>query len=95
MNSSLMVIPKGWCRLNVRVGNWAAVIESLILCRRITCIADREYGTLPGIPCSMVSAATGRDFTFEELEQVGERIVNLQRMIDARLGISRKQDRVS
>jgi len=49
--------------------------------------------TLAGIPARMISTATGREFTFEELETIGERIVNLQRLIDARLGISRKQDK--
>lgn len=84
--------PKGWCKLNVRVGNWVAVYESLTLCRRITCIQDSNI-TRPGIPARMVSAATGKTFTPEQLENVGERIFNLQRMIDARLGISRKQDK--
>jgi len=84
--------PKGWCKLNVRVGNWVAVVESLLLCRRITSILDKTI-TRVGIPVKMVSTATGKEFTFEELELVGERIVALQRMIDARLGISRKQDK--
>jgi aldehyde:ferredoxin oxidoreductase len=49
--------------------------------------------TLAGIPARMLSAATGTTFTLEQIEGIGERIFNLQRMIDARLGISRKQDK--
>ena len=84
--------PKGWCKLNVRVGNWVVANESLILCRRIACIVDSNI-TLAGIPARMLSAATGITFTTEQIESIGERIFNLQRMIDARLGISRKQDK--
>jgi aldehyde:ferredoxin oxidoreductase len=84
--------PKGWCALTVRGGNWVNAIESLGLCRRITSIMDQNI-TLAGVTAQMVSAATGKSFTIEDLELIGERIVNVQRMIDARLGISRKQDK--
>lgn len=84
--------PKGWCKLTVRGSHWVCAIESLGLCRRITSIMDQNI-TEPGITARMVSAATGQVFAFEDLELIGERIVNLQRMIDARLGISRQQDK--
>jgi aldehyde:ferredoxin oxidoreductase len=83
--------PKGWCKLTVRVGNWVTAIESLGLCRRITSIMDQNI-TTTGIPARLLSAATGENFTVEELEMIGERTFTLQRLIDARLGISRKQD---
>lgn len=84
--------PKGWCKLNVRVGNWVVANESLILCRRIACIVDDNI-TLTGMSARMVSSATGIEFTTEQIERIGERIFNLQRMIDARMGISRNQDK--
>ncbi|MEL7642397.1 MAG: aldehyde ferredoxin oxidoreductase N-terminal domain-containing protein [Solidesulfovibrio sp.] len=84
--------PKGWCKLNVRIGNWVVANESLILCRRIACIVDNNI-TRAGISARMLSTATGKEFTMESIERIGERIFNLQRMIDARLGITRKQDK--
>ena len=43
---------------------------------------------------SWVNAVTGWDMTGEELMEVGERLHNLKRMYNVRLGISRKDDRL-
>jgi len=40
----------------------------------------------------LLEAATGWDFTGEEVQQIGERIVNLERLFIAREGISRRDD---
>jgi aldehyde:ferredoxin oxidoreductase len=40
----------------------------------------------------LLQAATGWDFTGEEVRQIGERIVNLERLFIAREGITRKDD---
>jgi aldehyde:ferredoxin oxidoreductase len=40
----------------------------------------------------MVRAVTGWDMTLEELERVGERIINLERLFNVREGVRRAQD---
>jgi aldehyde:ferredoxin oxidoreductase len=39
-----------------------------------------------------LSAATGMDIDYEELQRIGDRIVNLERAINTRMGIRRKDD---
>jgi aldehyde:ferredoxin oxidoreductase len=40
----------------------------------------------------LLQAATGWDVTGEEVRQIGERIVNLERLLNARWGLSRADD---
>jgi aldehyde:ferredoxin oxidoreductase len=40
----------------------------------------------------LLQAATGRDITGEEVQRIGERIVNLERLLIAREGITRRDD---
>ena len=40
----------------------------------------------------MVRAVTGWDMTAEELEKVGERVINLERLFNVREGVRRKDD---
>jgi aldehyde:ferredoxin oxidoreductase len=40
----------------------------------------------------MINAATGWDLDLEEVEQIGERICTLERVLNCREGISRKDD---
>jgi aldehyde:ferredoxin oxidoreductase len=40
----------------------------------------------------LLQAATGWDLTGEEVRRIGERIVNLERLFNARLGVGRKDD---
>jgi aldehyde:ferredoxin oxidoreductase len=42
----------------------------------------------------MLSAATGVEFTAEQLMTVGERVVNLERLYNGKLGFDRKDDRL-
>src|SRR5215467_14515346 len=41
---------------------------------------------------TMVRAVTGWDVTVDELEQVGERVINLERLFNVREGVRRAQD---
>jgi aldehyde:ferredoxin oxidoreductase len=40
----------------------------------------------------MVRAVSGFDMSVEELEQVGERVINLERLFNVREGVRRKDD---
>ena len=73
-----------------RSQHFTAVGDSLVLCRFT---AERGFGPLlrQAYP-RMVRAVTGWDVTVEELERVGERIVNLERLFNVREGVRRAQD---
>jgi aldehyde:ferredoxin oxidoreductase len=74
----------------MRSQHFTAVGDSLVLCRFT---AERGFGLFLGEPyAAMVRAVTGWDMTVEELERVGERIVNLERLFNVREGVGRAQD---
>ena len=74
----------------IRSQNFTAVGDSLVLCRFTS---ERGFGLYVGQPyADMVSAVTGWDVTVEELERVGERIVNLERLFNVREGVRRGDD---
>jgi aldehyde:ferredoxin oxidoreductase len=74
----------------VRSQHFTAVGDSLVLCRFTS---ERGFGVFLGEPyAEMVRAVTGWDVSVEELERIGERIVNLERLFNAREGVSRSQD---
>jgi aldehyde:ferredoxin oxidoreductase len=74
----------------VRSQHFTAVGDSLVLCRFT---AERGFGLFLGEPyAAMVRAVTGWDMTVEELERVGERIINLERLFNVREGVRRAQD---
>lgn len=69
--------------------NAMGMFDSLVFCKFIV------YGLGDSIVkamLEMVNATTGWDMTFEEFMQTGERIFNLKRMYNNRLGITRKDD---
>ncbi|HBH86007.1 MAG TPA: aldehyde ferredoxin oxidoreductase [Syntrophaceae bacterium] len=69
---------------------FTAVGDSLVLCRFI---AERGLGTpLNEEIAKIVGYVTGWDITLAELERIGERIYNLERLINVTRGISRKDD---
>ena len=69
---------------------FTAVGDSLIVCRFI---AERGLGTpLNEDIAKIVNYVTGWDITLPELEKIGERIYNLERLINVRRGVSRKDD---
>lgn len=74
----------------VRSQHFTAVGDSLVMCRFTS---ERGFGLYVEEPyAQMVRAVTGWDVTVEELERVGERIVNLERLFNVREGVRRSQD---
>src|SRR5262249_58551516 len=74
----------------VKSEHFTALGDSLVLCRFT---AERGFGVFIGEPYArMVRAITGWDVTVEELERVGERIINLERLFNVREGVRRAQD---
>jgi aldehyde:ferredoxin oxidoreductase len=74
----------------VRSQHFTAVGDSLVMCRFT---AERGFGLFLGEPyAAMVRAVTGWDVTVAELERVGERIINLERLFNVREGVRRRDD---
>jgi aldehyde:ferredoxin oxidoreductase len=68
-----------------------STMDSLDLCQFVYGPAWQLYG--PNDMVELVRAVTGwEDVTFEELQKVGERRLNMMRMFNAREGIDRKAD---
>ncbi len=68
--------------------NWHCVVDSLGLCK-LEGIALKPL--LPKHFQSMISAATGWDVSLQDLEHIGERIWNIERLFNVREG-KRKAD---
>jgi aldehyde:ferredoxin oxidoreductase len=66
----------------------SCVIDSLTLCLFLSVAVPVG----PSLFVPVLNAATGWDFTLEEMMRTGERIHNLKRMFCAKRGISRKDD---
>ena len=74
----------------VRSQHFTAVGDSLVICRFTS---ERGYGLYVEEPYArMVRAITGWDVTVEELERVGERVINLERSFNVREGVRRAAD---
>ena len=74
----------------MRSQHFTAVGDSLVLCRFTS---ERGFGLFVGEPYArMVRAVTGWDMSADELERVGERIVNLERLFNVREGVRRADD---
>jgi aldehyde:ferredoxin oxidoreductase len=74
----------------VRSQHFTAVGDSLTMCRFTS---ERGFGLFVGEPYArMVRAITGWDVTADELERVGERIINLERLFNVREGVRRNHD---
>jgi aldehyde:ferredoxin oxidoreductase len=69
--------------------DWCAVIDSLEVCKNLA-------GNMELLPlkraAELMTAVTGLTFTERQLFDVGERIVNLERVYLVREGITRKDD---
>jgi aldehyde:ferredoxin oxidoreductase len=75
-----------------RSQHFTAVGDSLVMCRFTS---ERGFGLFVDEPyAEMVRAITGWDMTADELERVGERIVNLERLFNVREGVRRADDRL-
>lgn len=69
--------------------NWHCVVDSLGLCK-LEGIAIKPL--LPEHFRGLLTAATGWDLSVEQLERIGERIWNLERLFGIREGIRREDD---
>jgi aldehyde:ferredoxin oxidoreductase len=67
--------------------DYMAVYNPLGLCKFII-----KGGVSPTHTVALLNAATGWDWTPDDLVRVGERIFNLKRLINVRLGVSRADD---
>jgi aldehyde:ferredoxin oxidoreductase len=74
----------------VRSQHYTAVGDSLVLCRFT---GERGFGMLLNDEfAKMVNGVTGFGLSTEELEHIGERIINLERAFNVREGVRRKDD---
>jgi aldehyde:ferredoxin oxidoreductase len=69
--------------------HFCAVTDSLGICKFSTV---EMYGLLPEDIAPGISARWGNKITAEDLLLIGERIVNLERLYNVRLGLSRHDD---
>jgi aldehyde:ferredoxin oxidoreductase len=82
--------PDGKPEFAVRSQHFTALDDSLVVCRFTS---ERGFGLYVEEPYArMVRAVTGWDVTVEELERIGERVINLERLFNVREGVRRKDD---
>jgi aldehyde:ferredoxin oxidoreductase len=82
--------PDGKPEFAVRSQHFTALDDSLVLCRFTS---ERGFGLYVEDPYArMVQAVTGWDVTAAELEQIGERVINLERLFNVREGVRRPDD---
>jgi aldehyde:ferredoxin oxidoreductase len=74
----------------LKTNHFTAVGDSLVMCRFI---GERGIGTpLNEDMVRILNAVTGWDIDLNELERIGERIYNLERLVNVKRGVSRKDD---
>ncbi len=66
--------------------NWAHLLDSLVMCYFATVLLK------PGHFCRLLNAATGADYTPEELLKIGDRINALHRAYNCRCGVRAADD---
>jgi aldehyde:ferredoxin oxidoreductase len=71
--------------------NFKAIIDSLGLCLMVTQTQDPNLIDYEDIS-RILSAATGWDFRVTELLEIGERIHNVEKAFNARVGMTRRDD---
>ncbi len=75
----------------VKSNYFTSVGDSLAVCRFIA-EGMLEPPSISSSMATMVNLVTGWDVDVSELEQMGERVYNLERLINVRRGVSRKDD---
>jgi aldehyde:ferredoxin oxidoreductase len=72
----------------------SAIIDSAGLCIffAVRNLAAKDLGVAPTGILEYINAATGIDYTLEELMQAGERIINAERLFLTEAGFTRKDD---
>ena len=93
--TGIEVTPQYWLRYETKAElmrwheNWHCVVDSLGLCK-LEGIALKPL--LPRHFQRMLTAATGWEVTVEELDRIGDRIWNVERLFNVREGKGRKDD---
>lgn len=93
--TGIAVTPQYWLEYETKARlmswheNWHCVVDSLGLCK-LEGIAIKPL--LPRHFQRMLSAATGWNVSVIELERIGERIWNLERLFNVREGMGRQDD---
>ena len=89
---------EGTAQMVARGQDYGAVLNSLVLCA-FSHAGYAQYNSamgFPGITAAEVvrwlNLATGMDVTFDSLMQTGERVVNLKRIINLKLGMKPGED---
>lgn len=74
--------------------NLSAIIDAAGLCIffAVRNLAEKKLSVQPTGILQYLNAATGADYTLEELMQAGERIINAERQFLVKAGFSRKND---
>jgi len=67
--------------------DFCEVIESMVICKFAVYSGLRSHDVV-----KLITYATGWDIDLEEILKIGERSINLKRLINLRLGFSRKDD---
>jgi len=68
----------------IKSQNWRTVYNSMIMC---------QFCNLPAeIIAKLLTYSTGQEYTIKDLDLLGERIFNLKRILNNKLGVSRKDD---
>lgn len=75
--------------LAIKMQDFMETFNALGLCKFLI-----RGKTSPGSIAQWIQAVTGWDMTAEEMMHIGERLHNLKRMYNVRLGISRKDDKL-
>ncbi len=70
-----------------RMQDWSCLFDSLCICK-----FARYGGLMVGHTLGYLNAATGWDMSVEEFLKTGERIFNIKRLYNQRLGLSRRDD---
>jgi len=68
----------------IKSQNWRTVYNSMIMC---------QFCNLPAeIIAKLLTYSSGQEYTVKDLDLLGERIFNLKRILNNKLGVSRKDD---
>ena len=86
------LVPQGQASFAIRTQNLTALGDSLTQCRFTS---ERGYGGLINENyAKMINTVTGWSLTTEDVERLGERIYNLERVFNVREGVSKKDDQL-
>lgn len=83
---------EGKAKLITFMENFKAVVDSMGICYLLTCWRS-PYLIGPGDLASLFEAATGKSLSGSELMKIGERIHNIEKAFNVRVGMTRKDDK--